>query len=563
MATSLFQVPAEHGQLNITDPIADKNVGRLKRLVRGIWRLFWNHLVLHRSRLSRLGVTHVSDAVRLLDSLESKRLDGDYEKDGEMAKAMLTWLATREYWTRVWVMQEVALSRKDPICLFGQHRIPLLSLDSVLLNWRDGGMMPLTNWGEGGLKPKESSSVIVKLPPDVSDGITRAREICMLRDELWTFRASKRPPLSLARSAQLASHRRTSNAHDYIYGLRGLLSVEDQERIPVDYGLSVPELYASATKAILHNENSAGLLGAAVGIGQENVHGLASWALDFCRPVRLPALRDSNDVGDISLERPSRDPRVLSVNGRYLGSYVLTTRLQDLTSDDIVDELGSAYSKGGRQAFEDRATGILCRFLGVDVEAEPRPDLLPFLQLLTVPFYKTSLKEGELRGTPVDRPLDEALHELEDSPLSPSVRLLQLSYESLRDSATMTKEVLADLQTQLGKIEMETLSLYHTKILLLFQYRQRGFRGENGMLFRTNKGQIGKCRGSVEHDDEMWAFRGSKAAFVLRPVSGVHIPGPGAQKNARYQLVGPCIYEGQAVDCEDASDHTEQRIDII
>lgn len=125
-------------------------------------------------------------------------------------------------------MQEVVLSRKDPICLFGQHRIPLLSLDSVLLNWRDGGIMPLTNWGEGGLKPKELSSVIVKLPPDVSDGITRAREVCMLRDELWTFRASKRPPLGLARSAQLASHRRTSNTHDYIYGLRELLSSEDQ-----------------------------------------------------------------------------------------------------------------------------------------------------------------------------------------------------------------------------------------------------------------------------------------------------------------------------------------------
>ena len=123
----------------------DKNVGRLKRLVRGIWRLFWHHLVLHRPCVLRLGVTHVSDAVRLLDSLESKKLDGNYEKDVEMAKAMLAWLATRECWARVWVMQEVAQFRKDPIYLFGQHRIPLLSLDSVLLNRRDGEIMPLTN----------------------------------------------------------------------------------------------------------------------------------------------------------------------------------------------------------------------------------------------------------------------------------------------------------------------------------------------------------------------------------------------------------------------------------
>ncbi|KAK8136622.1 hypothetical protein PG984_004562 [Apiospora sp. TS-2023a] len=499
-----------------------------------------------------------------------------------MAKSMLTWLATREYWTRVWVMQEVALSDKDPICLFGQHRIPLLSLDSVLLNWRDGGFMPLTNWGEGSLKPKEKSSVVVKLPPDVSDGITRAREVCMLRDELWSFRPSKRLPLDLARSAQMASHRRTSNAHDYIYGLRGLLSMEDQERMPVDYGLSIPELYASVTKAILRSEDSAALLGAAVGIGQENTYGLASWALDFSRPVRLPALRDkdSNDGCESSPEHPSSDIRVLSTNGSYLGSYVVATHPQELTANDIVDELGSVYSKeelasvwstGGQQAFEARATRMLCQLLGVDAGAgagaEPKPDILPFLELLTAPFYKTSLKEGKLRGTPVELPLDEALHELgnttDSSPLS--VRLLQLSIEALRDSATMTEQVFADLQTQLREIKKRRLSLYHTQVLLLFQYRQRGFRGENGMLFRTDKGQIGKCRGNVEPEDEIWALPGSKTAFVLRPVSGVHSHslGPDTQKNARYQLVGPCICDGLVVDGEGASDYTAQRIDII
>ncbi|KAK8034738.1 HET domain-containing protein [Apiospora rasikravindrae] len=199
-------------------PVADQNVGRLKRLVRGIWRLFWHHLVLQRSRL---GVTHVSDAVRLMESLKAKKLDAKYRKDGDTAKAMLTWLATHEYWTRVWVMQEVALSRKDPICLFGQHRIPLLSLESALLGWRGGRMMPLIKLREEGLKPEESYfQSFVKLPPDVWSGINRAHEVCMLRVELWTLRSSKQPPLALARTAQLASHRNASNAHDYICGLR-------------------------------------------------------------------------------------------------------------------------------------------------------------------------------------------------------------------------------------------------------------------------------------------------------------------------------------------------------
>ncbi|KAK6850205.1 HET-domain-containing protein [Apiospora arundinis] len=545
-------------------PIADKNVGRLKRLVRGIWRLFWNHLVLHRSRLSRLGVTHVSDAVRLLERLESKKLDENYRKDGDMAKAMLTWLATREYWKRVWVMQEVALSRKDPICLFGQHRIPLLSLESVFLNWRDGGVMPLTNWGEGGLKPREQASIVVKLPPDVSSGINRAREICLLRDELWTFRASKRPPLTLARCAQLASHRRTSVAHDYIYGLHGLLSLEDQERVPVDYGLSIPELYASATKVLLRNDNSAGLLGAAVGIDRKNAHGLASWALNFSSPVKLPAFRTDNEIYGFPPEQStSSKAYALSIKGSYLGQHVIKTASQDLTSDNIVDELGLAYRKGGRQAFEERATDVLRQILGMNIEAEPKPDLIPFLQVLTTPFYETSLKEGEGRGTPNDRPLDETLDQMEGPGESPSVRLLQLSREALQDAATMTEEIVADLQTQLREMKLEALSAYHYKVLLLFQYRQRGFQGENGTLFRTSDGRIGKCRGIVQADDEIWALPGSKTAFVLRPASNEHSPGRNTQQNATYHLVGPCICDGLAVDCIDSSDHTAQYIDII
>lgn len=110
---------------------------------------------------------------------------------------------------------------------------------------------------------------------------------------------------------------------------------------------------------------------------------------------------------------------------------------------------------------------------------------------------------------------------------------------------------------------METLLLYHTKVLLLFQYRQSGFRGENGLLFRTNEGHIRKYRGNVEPEDEIWALPGSRTAFVLRPVSGVRDQGPDTPTHARYQLVGPCVCEGLTVDCEDASGHTAQCLDII
>ncbi|KAK7967021.1 HET-domain-containing protein [Apiospora aurea] len=389
--------------------------------------------------------------------------------------------------------------------------------------------------------------------------INRAREVCMLRDELWTLRPGRQPPLALARTAQLASHRNTSNAHDYIYGLRGLLSPEDQARVPVDYGLSIPELYASATEAILQKDKSASLLGAAVGIGgRKNEYGLASWALNFSSPVKLPAVRDVHDLSESPSIQPSSELHALTTKSRYLGNHIIATLPHGLPSDDIVDGLGSVDQKGGRQVFEQRATEMLCQLLGAGAEAKPKPDIPPFLRLLTGPFYKASLKEGGVRGTPTDLPLDEALHELEGSDAGPSVRLLQLSREALRDSATMTEEVVADLQRQLQGIKLGALAPYHAKVLLLFQYKQRGFRGENGQLFHTSEGLLGKCRGNVEPNDEIWALPGSTTAFVLRPVSGGSSPGSSTLRNARYQLVGPCISDGLIVDRDDTLGHTAQ-----
>lgn len=59
-------------------------------------------------------------------------LDRQHE---QTATSMLTWIANHEYWSRVWVVQEIALSRYDPICLFGRHQIPLLSLGTVFSDW--------------------------------------------------------------------------------------------------------------------------------------------------------------------------------------------------------------------------------------------------------------------------------------------------------------------------------------------------------------------------------------------------------------------------------------------
>ncbi|KAF2870557.1 heterokaryon incompatibility protein-domain-containing protein, partial [Massariosphaeria phaeospora] len=65
-------------------------------------------------------------------------LDDQGLENRRIATSMLTWLACHDYWSRVWIVQEIALSHKDPICIFGRHQVPLLSLDTVFSDWAAG-----------------------------------------------------------------------------------------------------------------------------------------------------------------------------------------------------------------------------------------------------------------------------------------------------------------------------------------------------------------------------------------------------------------------------------------
>lgn len=298
-----------------------EKLGLLKQFVRRAWRALWHHIVLRRSRASRLGVNHISDALRLMQSTQSDPdVDEPSHQDVNQATSMLTWLATNGYWSRVWIAQEIALSRVDPICLFGKHQVPLLSLDTVFSNWSDGGF----------LSSPEAQRQRAGWGPTVSQGIARAQEICMLRDEYLSMRLSIRAlhltgSIKLPRILQLASHRHATVPHDYVYGLRSLLPSKDQAALLPDYNLSIRDLYASATRLLLHREYSATLLCAAMGTSPENAHKLPSWSLDFSKPLRLPIGSNSANTNSPHEDPPVDNTSVLHLHGTRLAGSITTS----------------------------------------------------------------------------------------------------------------------------------------------------------------------------------------------------------------------------------------------
>lgn len=303
----------------------------LKNLIRGSWRLLWNHVLQRRSRKSRLGVNYVSDALRLLRSVKPGIKLDDATEHQQTAASMLTWLATHDYWRRVWVVQEIALSQKDPICLFGRHQIPLFSLDTVLRDWTSGEL--LSEWWDNGFRSDGMGMQSPGLSAEVIAGISRAQEICLIRDELW--KRGSTGPMEMSRALQLASFRSASVAHDYVYGLRSLLTSKDQKMVHPDYNISIPKLYASMTKILLRNGCSGRLLCAAVGTGAQNGRHLPSWSLDFSKPLRLPANRMLTKSFADSETSVADDTSVLRIRGRYVGQQIAATVSREYILDAL------------------------------------------------------------------------------------------------------------------------------------------------------------------------------------------------------------------------------------
>jgi len=250
------------------------------RLIRGAWRYWWHNLVLRRSLRSRRGVSHIADAVRVMRPTRLPNNSDDLDRlhqHKKTATSMLTWLTTHDYWSRVWIVQEIALSRVDPICLFGRHQIPLLSLGSVLRDCT---------------APDPQA---VPCPAMIEEASYRAQEICMRRYEpLQTPTVGVASTMELLRALQFASYRNASDPRDHIYGLRSLIPAIDQTWIKPNYILTTRELYADVTRLLLERKWSVSLLCCAVGMGhQQNGHNLPSWSLDFRKPMpRLPCSSD-------------------------------------------------------------------------------------------------------------------------------------------------------------------------------------------------------------------------------------------------------------------------------
>lgn len=145
-------------------------------------------------------------------------------------------LLHREYWKRVWIMQEVVLAQNVYICC-GKY----------IISWT-GLVMFLVPLSQG-----DFSGIAAELQAAVK---TAAKAWLIPIISLW-YKKRYGMPISLLDTLVMSRKRNATVLHDYVYGVTGLLDTWTPE---IDYECPVPIFYlAVTTAAILMNTDEENL----------------------------------------------------------------------------------------------------------------------------------------------------------------------------------------------------------------------------------------------------------------------------------------------------------------
>jgi hypothetical protein len=228
---------------------------------------------------------------QMLERICKSLRDDSWLDEGDLERALN--LTNRDYWQRIWVIQEISLARYVLImCGTSQISWDEFQEAMTLFSWLRALSTHRTNSHNVSVAYVSSIVRVYRLvhwrPPPVVWISARLRskgkygtQLFHLMDEICNDTILK-----------------ASDPRDRIYALLGLVGVEDQQGISVDYASPVPTVFAHSTLFLLRRHGPRVLMYS--GLAHQNQeHGvLPSWAIDWsCTAARAAGL----------LENPMRD----------------------------------------------------------------------------------------------------------------------------------------------------------------------------------------------------------------------------------------------------------------
>ena len=219
-------------------------------------------------------------------------------KESANWKALLD-LCGREYWQRVWVNQEVVSASQVS-----------LQCGSRNMSWMDLGKLARVVGDHFGIALQNSALY--------DGGLTKLMNPSKLRSLQVMKEEGKRAPLHLLILATRSHH--CSDPRDKVYGMVGIARECQEHSFPIDYSLSVGEVYLRATRWMIEHSKKLDVITATY--PQKPEHNLPSWAPDWTVSRLQNHLNEGYGAAGSSLSDAefSEDGRVLTTTGCFLGN---------------------------------------------------------------------------------------------------------------------------------------------------------------------------------------------------------------------------------------------------
>lgn len=172
-----------------------------------------------------LGPPHYDHSLALTTVSPNAHIWGDHV----LLIKEVEWLLRRSWFNRLWVAQEVALSRKDPIVHCGHDVIDWSSFEHAVQNSRTFSLVV----GKQNKKPRQEFAYLVN----------NFERLAMMRESSLKG--------SFSEILLWSSHLKASDTRDKVFGILGICNSDQNFSIKSDYTKSVNRVYAEAAAQIM------------------------------------------------------------------------------------------------------------------------------------------------------------------------------------------------------------------------------------------------------------------------------------------------------------------------
>ncbi|KAF4778590.1 hypothetical protein HER10_EVM0007452 [Colletotrichum scovillei] len=414
-------------------------------------------------------------------------------------------LLDREYWQRIWIIQEVVLARSTSVVIAGDRSVLLDTFDAALkILWDHRGAVNLDHQSWTRFTLPISGKLRGMKSLEVRHQRRRGVRV-RLEDILWELTVAPERP-----------HYSATDPRDLLFGLLGILKESEKHSSRVDYSLSMEGVFINITTTILDSPGGGpsrfrldstvpgdrnGTLPTWVpdwqAIGQ---YGVFTWPINYSHEFKAAAQRKQRRKASDCLVIQDGRTSILQ-EGCYVDEVTQVMAAPKWEQADVYTAL--------RLKRPDDWFFSIIEFVGLGPEPDPEEDHIWRI----------------LRRADYQKIKDNRRYTITVEVTDLWRRIMRV--QSL-DAATLTTEekefIIADTPSRTLPRSHEHISVTDED-LSRFARDVRGYLGainRNRTLFKTAKGRIGLGHVGVEVDDVVTLIWGASCPVVLKERSEGH-----------------------------------------